>query len=169
MDRAGHAQGKEWTEQSRVGLSSAGLGLWLNEATANWSAVMGRRHDKDTHPSRAGSNGEGRCERVGGRRAAQRQAKSKAGRQRPVIVFISRAAPALFALFYGFLSLLLRLIVVSCVVSDSLCVCLQTYVCVSACVLDCVLSPGADKSMSVFPIHCLFSLSAQRRINYSIV
>lgn len=112
-------------------------------------------------PSMAGSKGTGSEGRSQG---SSKAGKVKGGQAKACNSFhlpCSSSSPLPF--FYGFLSLLLRLIVVSCVVSDSLCVC----ECV--CVLECVLSPGADKSMSVFPIHCLFSLSAQRRINYSIV
>lgn len=112
-------------------------------------------------PSMAGSKGTGSEGRSQG---SSKAGKVKGGQAKACNSFhlpCSSSSPLPF--FYGFLSLLLRLIVVSCVVSDSHCVCLHTYVC------ECVFSPGADKSMSVFPIHCLFSLSAQRRINYSIV
>lgn len=70
------AQGKEWTERSRVGLSSAGLGLWLNEATANWSTMMGRRHEKGhAYQAWRGQRGREVAGQLKGRQSQRRAGK----------------------------------------------------------------------------------------------
>lgn len=141
--RTGNGQSRTGTGQCQAELSKAGVGLWLNEATANWSDPWWSDDTKRTRiPSMAGSKGVQRGSARG------RRAKSKAGRQKLVIVFISHAASAPFGpLFYGFLWLPLRLIVVSCVVSDSLSLC----VCVCMCVcVECVLSVLLQTNRWVF-------------------
>lgn len=89
-----HGQSRAWTGQRMDRAEQSGAEQCWTGIMAQWSDCQlvsrdGQTTRKRTRiPSMAGSKGEG------GRRAAQRQAKSKAGRQRPVIVFISRAAPA---------------------------------------------------------------------------
>lgn len=85
LDMTTHnGQGRTGTEQGRdrAELSKTGVGLWLNEATTNWSDTWWSDDTKRTRiPSMAGSKGE--------RSARGRRAKSKAGRQKPLIVFSS--------------------------------------------------------------------------------
>lgn len=122
LDMTTHnGQGRTGTEQGRdrAELSKTGVGLWLNEATTNWSDTWWSDDTKRTRiPSMTGSKG-------GERKRSQGKVKGRHAKAFNSF-FISRAASAPFGpLFYGFLLLPLRLIVVSCVVSDILCVCVS--------------------------------------------